>query len=356
MSSEMAWDFGTLVMHQASTIGSGLFKLHDRTSWDAPFIYCKDLTDQEKQLHTLLQKITTNLGIEANVSAFELPILLQAFGKRGLYNFIARDIAVHYVCQDEQITAFQDEKDSNVWGYNPDLGVLYYYCFDAWHAWMANQSLQHPCSTKIYSNRLCCPQASNPLTSASLTGVLKLMKFASRGFSNTYNSTILQKAISDKDGTLAGHAFKQDPFNVKERLKVNDETYANTCKFKTEEITWEGQTASFASFSYKPCMDLKPALTNSGICYGFNTPSHRELLASENDKYIKAFEAAFETENPNDGQLQMGFASRNTDSGFFAMFDKRLLGSVNHRDHHFDRPYTFQLGISDRLGSFDNRY
>jgi hypothetical protein len=352
-------NFGTMISHAGPLLGKGMvFKLDDRQNFDG-FPQCNDLSNDEVSLHNLLAGMAASMGIGDNherVSLFELPTILDGRRERSQYLQVGRDLFRYFTCQDPVAAK--------------DPYLVFVTCDEVWLSFMENR-VDHPCLMKSGQHehehtdlnkahkRLCCPQSIDSLGLADMAGVLTVMAMATGRFQSMYNATALMQAISDSQDHIMGYPLislndKMSYGMVNGGMLFDLDSKAATCSFQTDEAAGLSSCSRTCPIRLNNCNILHPTLTNQGLCYGFNTPSARDLLGNKNEPYVEAFEKAFASELRKHGNvLEMSFASQHDESGFTAVLDRGVVGSINHRDVTREEKISFRVGVSSFLDSFD---
>jgi len=351
------FQFGSWLSRMGKGLGGGTLAFEDRTfSLYGPPIQCSDLSQEELDLHDLLGDLSLALGLgqpEDKISAFELPTILDGWKDRGFFHWIHRDLFMDFACRDPHVA-----NDSS-------LAVVN--CGSVWMEFMKTQK-EHPCDIKDRSQdvqgryslykRICCPQGYKSLSSSSLAAVMTLMKWANGRFRTLFNASELTEALKDDQNRIIGYSVRDlslSSFEVDGQYMQKDkDSYAVTCDFQSDLHSANQDCAYGCPITYKYCQILHPTLTKTGFCYGFNTPTPRQILSPFSEPFIKSFEKAYGSEmrDRKKKALELGFSSGHEDLGFSAVLDRQVIGSVDHRDVPQRKTFSFRVGVGSFLESF----
>ncbi len=231
-----------------------------------------------------------------------------------------------------------------------DVGEVPMPCTRETEAMPANSTAEHVC---------CRFRGMAERGELNLTSVMKVMKFAKRRGQSVHKRKDLENH-SAPTSNLSSPLYRVNAFetNVEPDDLWDFETIAPYCKFKLTEAS---SFLHFGVLSLAPiCTALRPAVTNKGISYGFNTMDAGSLLSDSQFKtsFLEAYRGDFEVfakdhHNPlqmgtKTGELEIYLDRQTMLSPEFVIKreeEEDIIGGLEHNN--------FYVSISDLDNSFD---
>ncbi len=332
------YGLGTLLSVFSQLLESGSFMRS--SSGSNAYATCGQMGPLENKLHDILAEMANQIGI-GHVSLFELPALLESHGKPMSSEKTWVDTYPHTSCKHlskSELPYFSQIPCDVQWGEFILKGTNNEFLANTLETDKSNRT--HPCQQ---INGKCCP-LRHLTTTDQMYKVMSLMKYSTRRGRSSFD-------IKQLLGILENSSYA----DVEQRERISHEKiYPDTESFMPYcQIKRGGNRLMVTSyglhFYYPTCDFVTPAVTNKGICYGFNAIHPANLL--NESPFQQAMRGAFKSDLSGH-KLHNAFSGENG-HGYEFYLDKQRVLSPEQFGHSVTDGGHFSVSINNLINSFN---